>query len=97
MSPDPVIRTTAAAILVLAFGGCIAVVAHGFWVDANYQIPPIVSWVLGAGITSALTMLGVHLGATGAQASVTTGARLVNGAHAAADHPAPEPVTKEAA
>ncbi len=77
MTTDPVVRITAGGILAAGFLGCLAVVVHGYWYSPEYQIPAVVSWVLGGAFSGALTLLGVHLGATGAQVAVGQGARVV--------------------
>ncbi len=59
------------------FLGCLAVVVHGYWYNPEYQIPAVVSWVLGGAFSGALTLLGVHLGAAGAQVAVGQGAQVV--------------------
>ena len=77
MATDPIVRGTAGAILFSGFLGCLAIVVHGYWYNAEYQIPAVVSWVLGGAFSGALTLLGVHLGAVGTQAAVTQGVRVV--------------------
>jgi hypothetical protein len=77
MTTDPVVRITAGAILAGGFFGALAVVVHGYWFNPEYQIPAVVSWVLGGAFSGALTLLGVHLGAIGTQAAVGQGARVV--------------------
>lgn len=75
MTNDPITRLTAAIVLVLAYAAAVAVVVHGYWTDANYNIPALIAGILGSGITVAGTLLGVHVGATGAlQAATNTGA-----------------------
>ena len=76
MTTDPVVRFTAGLILVAGFLGCLAVVVHGYWFNVNYQIPAVVSWVLGGAFSGALTLLGVHLGAGNTQSAVGQGAQV---------------------
>ena len=77
MATDPSVRITAGAILLSGFLGSLAVVVHGYWYNNEYQIPAVVSWVLGGAFSGALTLLGVPLGAIGPQSAVVQGARVV--------------------
>lgn len=76
MTTDPIVRIVAGGVLAAGFLGCLAVVVHGYWYDNAYQIPAVVSWVLGGAFSGALTLLGVHLGAQGAQVAVGQGAQV---------------------
>ena len=77
MTTEPIVRVTAGAILLSGFLGSLAVVIHGYWYNNEYQIPAVVSWVLGGAFSGALTLLGVHLGSIGTQSAVVQGARVV--------------------
>ena len=76
MATDPIVRLTAGGILLIAFAGALAVVVHGFWLNPEYVMPPIISWMLGSSITGALTLLGVHVGVQGMQVGVSQGATV---------------------
>ena len=70
---DPAVRYTAGAILVIAFCAALLVAVHGYWDNPNYSVPPVISTVIASAVSGALTLLGVHLGATGSVAGVREG------------------------
>lgn len=76
VSNDPVVRYTAAGILLIVFAGCVVLVIHGYWLDEHYQIPNLVNYVLASGVSTALTLLGVHFGRQSSEAGVSVGAQV---------------------
>lgn len=80
MTTDPIVRYAAAGVLLTAFIGCMVVAVHGYWQSATYQLPGIVTLILGGAVSSAATLLGVHIGTIGTQTTAGQTAQLINGA-----------------
>lgn len=92
MSPDLVVRAVAGAILVLAFAAACAITVHGYWQDPGYQIPGVVSLILGSAVSASLTLLGVNVGHLGYASAVTQAAQAArNGSPEAGRQARPGP------
>jgi hypothetical protein len=63
VSTDPVVRYVAGIVLLLTFAGAMAVIVHGYWVDAHYAIPSALDALVTSAVTAAVALLGVHAGA----------------------------------
>lgn len=78
---DPVVRYTAAAILLAAFFSALAVSMHGYWMSSEYSPPPIIVAILTSGVFGAAGALGLHVGTNTTITGVNAGAAAATAAH----------------
>lgn len=60
----PYLKMMAAAVLVATYGAALAYACYHYAVTPSTPLPTEVSIVLGSGLTIALTVIGMHSGAT---------------------------------
>lgn len=93
MNTDPAVRYVSLGVICTAFLGFLAVIIHGYWLDPNYPVPPMIATVLATALSIAATLLGVHVGQQTTVSGIKEGNSVTNGTNGYGPKNTPTTVT----